>query len=116
VRSQLAAYVGAEEGQVTVEAPPSRSPEAAQNLGLALHNSPVAAVRRVVPTAAFPLPGTSRKAEQRHRLRLARGTGPQGQDPPQEGLRQHGDERNLARSLDAEVSMDFDQTACAATS
>jgi PAS domain S-box-containing protein len=114
VRSQLAAYVDRGQGQIAFEGPDvAIKPEAAQNLGLALHELAINAKK----FGALSVP------DGRVLVRWGRHDG--GEDDPIElsWVEQFGPkvkarrkrgfgslviERNLARSLDAEVNLEFE--------
>jgi two-component sensor histidine kinase len=116
VRSQLVGYVDRDEGQVAMEGPDvALKPEAAQNLGLALHELTVNA-------AKF---GALSTPDGRVSISWERRGAVDGDDnaiefdwleqfgPKVKARRKHGFgsmviERNLARALDAEVKLDFD--------
>jgi PAS domain S-box-containing protein len=114
VRSQLASYVGLGEGQVAFEGPEiALKPEAAQSLGLALHELAVNARK----FGALSVPGG------RVSIRWGRNGGGAGNAVELHWLEQFGPkvkarrkrgfgslviERNLARSLDAEVNLEFE--------
>ncbi len=93
IRAQLAAYIGSGEGQVELDGEPvALKPEAAQNLGLALHELAVNAAKfgaLSVPNGRVSIDLVA--ARQRRRPELARTKRPEGQDAAQEGIRQHGD-------------------------
>ena len=112
VRSQLAAYIDRGESQVVCEGPDvALKPEAAQNIGLALHELATNAAK----FGALSVPGG--------RVSISWGGAGEGNavaldwreqyGPKVKARRRHGFgsmviERNLARALDAEVKLDFD--------
>ena len=115
VRSQLAAYVGAEEeGQVAIEGPAvALKPEAAQNLGLALHELAVNAAKYgalSVPNGRVSITWDKQEGEHGSAIALdwREEQGPKVKVRRKKGFGSMVIEHNLARSLDAEVSMDFD--------
>src|SRR6185437_12239084 len=109
VQSQLAAYTGGDEGQVALDGPPvALKPEAAQNLGLALHELAVNAAKfgaLSVPgghvTINWTLDGHVLALEWRER------DGPKVKVRRKKGFGSMVIERNLARALDAKVDMAF---------
>lgn len=114
VRSQLAAYVGNEEGQVAVEGPAvALKPEAAQNLGLALHELAVNAEKfgaLSVPNGRVSIKWDKREGANGSAIALVwrEELGPKVKIRRKKGFGSMVIERNLARALDAEVTMDFD--------
>ncbi len=114
IRSQLAGYLDRSSGQVSIDGPPiALKPEAAQNLGLALHELAVNAAKygalsvpegRVSITWSQPesTTGNPIKLEWREQL------GPKVKVRRKKGFGSMVIERNLARALDAEVNLDFD--------
>ena len=114
VHSQIAAYIDRDAAQVAFEGPDiGLKPEAAQNLGLALHELVINAAR----FGALSVP------EGRVLIRWARRDdsganavefdwreqfGPKVNPPRNRGFGSLVIERNLARALDAEVKLDFD--------
>jgi PAS domain S-box-containing protein len=110
VQSQLAAYIGGGEGQVAIEGPPAAlKPEAAQNLGLALHELSVNAAK----FGALSVPGGRVSITwtlQDHRLALEwhEQYGPKVKIRRKKGFGSMVIERNLARALDATVEMAFE--------
>ena len=110
VRSQLASYIDRGAGQVTVEGPPvALKPEAAQNLGLALHEMLANAEKfgsLSVPDGHLmvswvPHNGDALALEWRETL------GPKVKPRRKRGFGSLVIERNLARATDAEVKMEF---------
>ena len=110
IQSQLAAYIGAGEGQVAIDgAPVALKPEAAQNLGLALHELGVNAAKfgalsvpqgRVAITWA--LHGELLALDWREQ------SGPKVKARRKRGFGSLVIERNLARALNAKVDLTFD--------
>jgi two-component sensor histidine kinase len=107
---QLAYYIDREPDQVSIEGPDIRlKPEAAQSLGLALHELAVNAakhgalskVRGRVEIAWQPLPGGG------FELTWHETRGPKISAPKRRGFGSMVIEHNLARALDAEVRLDF---------
>jgi PAS domain S-box-containing protein len=103
IRSQLAAYIEAEGGRVTIEGPAvALKPEAAQNLGLALHELAVNAARYgalSVPDGRVSVTWARRESEE---------FGPKVKIRRKKGFGSMVIERNLARALDAEVNLEFE--------
>lgn len=110
IQSQLAAYMDNREAQVSVEGPPTAlKPEAAQNLGLALHELTVNAAK----FGALSLPSGRVSigwALQDHSLALdwREIDGPKVKTRRRKGFGSMVIERNLARALDAKVEMLFE--------
>jgi PAS domain S-box-containing protein len=114
VRSQLAAHIDREGGRVTIDGPAAAlKPEAAQNLGLALHELAVNAAKYgalSVPGGHVSVIWTRRGGEAGDALELdwLEEFGPKVKTRRKKGFGSIVIERNLARALDAEVTMDFD--------
>jgi two-component sensor histidine kinase len=114
VRSQLAAYVDRGQGQIAFEGPDvAIKPEAAQNLGLALHELAINAKKfgalsvpdgRVMIRWA-PNGGGENSAVE---LNWVEQFGPKVKARRKRGFGSLVIERNLARSLDAEVNLEFE--------
>jgi PAS domain S-box-containing protein len=110
VQSQLAVYIGSAEGQVAIEGPPAAlKPEAAQNLGLALHELAVNAAK----FGALSVPGGRVSiiwTLQDHSLALGwhEQYGPKVKVRRKKGFGSMVIEHNLARALDATVEMAFE--------
>jgi PAS domain S-box-containing protein len=114
IRSQLAGYLDRSAPQVSIEGPPiALKPEAAQNLGLALHELAVNAAKfgaLSVPTGRVSITwsqpertiGSAIAIEWREQL------GPKVKGRRKKGFGSMVIERNLARALDAEVNLEFD--------
>lgn len=114
VRSQLSAYIANDGKQIAIDGPPvALKPEAAQNLGLALHELAVNAARfgaLSVPSGRVSITwdrhensgGQSLVLDWREEL------GPKVKSRRKKGFGSMVIERNLARALDAEVNLDFD--------
>ncbi len=114
IRSQLAGYLDRSAPQVSIEGPPiALKPEAAQNLGLALHELAVNAAKfgaLSVPTGRVSITwsqpemttGSAIALEWREQL------GPKVKGRRKKGFGSMVIERNLARALDAEVNLEFD--------
>jgi PAS domain S-box-containing protein len=114
IRSQLGGYLDGSASQVSVEGPAiAIKPEAAQNLGLALHELAINAGK----WGALSVPG-GRVSITWSRIESADGNtveldwrerfGPKVKLRRRKGFGSMVIERNLARALDAEVNMDFD--------
>src|SRR6476646_1606455 len=114
IRSQLGGYLDAPTTQVSIEGPAiALKPEAAQNLGLALHELAVNAAKfgalsvpngRVSITWSQRDHGDDNSVELDWRERL----GPKVKARRRKGFGSMVIERNLARALDAEVDLKFD--------
>jgi PAS domain S-box-containing protein len=114
VRSQLAAYINRGPGQVTFEGPDvALKPEAAQNLGLALHELAINAAT----FGALSVPGGRVSIHWGHdgagddntvALDWREQYGPKVKTRRKRGFGTMVIERNLARALDADVQLDFD--------
>jgi PAS domain S-box-containing protein len=114
IQSQLAAYIDGGGGQVAIEGPAvALKPQTAQNLGLALHELAVNAAKfgaLSVPDGRVsitwgphrPGDGTAIALDWREQF------GPKVKVRRKHGFGSLVIERNLARSIDAEVNMDFD--------
>jgi two-component sensor histidine kinase len=114
IQSQLAAYIDGGGGQVAIEGPAvALKPQTAQNLGLALHELAVNAAKfgalsvpdgRVSITWGPHRPGDGAAVALDWREQF----GPKVKVRRKHGFGSLVIERNLARSIDAEVTMDFD--------
>ena len=110
VQSQLTAYIGCAEEQVAIDGPPAAlKPEAAQNLGLALHELAVNAAKfgaLSVPNGRVSITWTL----QNHTLALEwhEQDGPKVKIRRKRGFGSMVIERNLSRALDAKVDMAFE--------
>ena len=113
VRSQLGVYLDGQAAQVSIEGPAiAIKPEAAQNLGLALHELAVNAAKygalsvpvgRVVITwnRLENVDGSAVELDWREKL------GPKVKARRRKGFGSMVIERNLARALDAKIDLDF---------
>lgn len=114
VRSQLAGYIETSAGQVTIDGPPiALKPEAAQNLGLALHELAVNAEKfgaLSVPSGRVSITWGRRETADGVALELdwREELGPKVKARRKTGFGSMVIERNLARALDAEVSLAFE--------
>jgi PAS domain S-box-containing protein len=114
VRSQLSSYLDGTAMQVTIEGPAiALKPEAAQNLGLALHELAINAAKfgaLSVPTGRVSITWVRRESVADHAVVLDwhERLGPKVKVRRKKGFGSMVIERNLVRALDAEVSMDFD--------
>jgi len=114
VRSQLAGYVDGGERQVAFEGPEvALKPEAAQNLGLALHELRVNAEKfgaLSTPAGRVSISWDRRSAGDGNAVELdwQEQSGPKVKARRKRGFGSLVIERNLARALDAEVKLDFD--------
>jgi PAS domain S-box-containing protein len=115
IRSQLAKHVAdGSAARVTIEGPPVvLKPEAAQNLGLALHELSINAERfgslsvpegRLAVTWALPAANAHSALEVEWREQA----GPKVKPRRKQGFGSMVIERNLSRALDAEVALSFD--------
>lgn len=114
VRSQLAMYLEREDEQVTIDGPAvTLKPDAAQNLGLALHELAINASK----FGALSVPGgrlsitwerCERDGEPALVLDWREQAGPRVAPRRKRGFGSMMIERNLARALDAEVALEFD--------
>lgn len=114
VRSQLGVYLDGLAGQISIEGPAiAIKPEAAQNLGLALHELAVNAAKfgaLSVPTGRVAITwsrlenvdGSAVELDWRERL------GPKVKTRRRKGFGSIVIERNLTRALDAKVDLEFD--------
>src|SRR6476620_3185080 len=114
IRSQLSNYLDGAAVQVTIEGPAiALKPEAAQNLGLALHELAINAAKfgaLSVPTGRIAITWTRREstADTAVELDWREELGPKVKVRRKKGFGSMVIERNLARALDAKVSMNFD--------
>src|SRR6476661_6518884 len=114
IRSQLSSYLDGAAVQVTIEGPAiALKPEAAQNLGLALHELAINAAKfgaLSVPTGRISITWTRREstADTAVELDWREELGPKVKVRRKKGFGSMVIERNLARALDAKVSMNFD--------
>jgi PAS domain S-box-containing protein len=114
VRSQLGAYIGGSTGQVSIEGPAiALKPEAAQNLGLALHELAVNAARfgaLSVPGGRVAITWIRREGASGNSVELdwRENSGPKVRVRRKKGFGSMVIERNLARALDADVKLEFD--------
>jgi two-component sensor histidine kinase len=109
VRSQLGHYLDREDPQVTVDGPALLlKPEAAQGVGLALHELATNAAKY----GALSVPGgrvavTWRLLPSGIEIEWSESGGPPVAEPKWRGFGSHLIEENLARSLEAEISLAF---------
>jgi PAS domain S-box-containing protein len=112
IRSQLAAYIERGVGQVTIEGPElALKPEAAQNLGLALHEMVVNSAKfgsLSVPDGRVSVTWNQHQDGQGVALEWREQSGPKVKPRRKRGFGSLVIERNLARSIDANVTMNFD--------
>lgn len=114
IRSQLSSYLDGAVVQVTIEGPAiALKPEAAQNLGLALHELAINAAKfgaLSVPTGRVSITWTRRESVADNALELdwRERLGPKVKTRRKKGFGSMVIERNLVRALDAEVNLDFD--------
>ena len=114
IRSQLGGYLDGSSNQVSIDGPAiALKPEAAQNLGLALHELAVNAAKfgaLSVPTGRVSITWRRRESSEGGALDLdwRERLGPKVKLRRKKEFGTMVIERNLARALDAEINMDFD--------
>ena len=114
IRSQLSRYLDGNAVQVSIEGPAiALKPEAAQNLGLALHELAINAAKfgaLSVPTGRISITWIRRETAVDSAVELdwREQLGPKVKARRKKGFGTMVIERNLARALDAKVNMDFD--------
>jgi PAS domain S-box-containing protein len=114
IRSQLGGYFDGSSNQVSIDGPAiALKPEAAQNLGLALHELAVNAAKfgaLSVPTGRVSITWCRRESTDGSAVELdwRERLGPKVKVRRKKGFGTMVIERNLARALDAEINMDFD--------
>jgi two-component sensor histidine kinase len=114
IRSQLGGYLEGSANQVSIEGPSiALKPEAAQNLGLALHELAVNAAEfgaLSVPNGRVSITWSQRDGGDDNSVELdwQERLGPKVKIRRRKGFGSMVIERNLARALDAEVNLDFD--------
>jgi two-component sensor histidine kinase/PAS domain-containing protein len=114
IRSQLGGYLEGSANQVLIEGPSiALKPEAAQNLGLALHELAVNAAEfgaLSVPSGRVSITWSQRDGGDDNSVELdwQERLGPKVKIRRRKGFGSMVIERNLARALDAEVNLDFD--------
>lgn len=114
IQSQLSGHIERSAGQVAIEGPAvALKPEAAQNLGLALHELASNAERYgslSVPSGRVSITWSRCKSADGNALELdwREQLGPKVKVRRKKGFGSMVIEQNLARALDAEVNMDFD--------
>jgi PAS domain S-box-containing protein len=114
IRSQLGGYLDATVNQVSIEGPAiALKPEAAQNLGLALHELAVNAAKfgaLSVPNGRVSITWSQRDHGDDNSVELDwhEQLGPRVKVRRRKGFGSMVIERNLARALDAEVDLKFD--------
>jgi PAS domain S-box-containing protein len=111
VRSQLAFYIDREPDNVVIEGPEIKlRPEAAQSLGLALHELAINAVRHGAMSKSGGRVSISWRGlapNDGFELLWRETGGPKVTAPKRRGFGSMAIEHNLARALDADVSLDF---------
>jgi PAS domain S-box-containing protein len=113
VRSQIAAYAGHGDGQVAIEGPEiALKPEAAQNLGLALHELAINAKTfgaLSVPDGRVSIRWSRRGDDDHNAIEInwTEQLGPKVKPRRKRGFGSLVIERNLARALGADVDLDF---------
>ena len=114
IRSQLTMYLDREDEQVAIEGPAvALKPEAAQNLGLALHELAINAAKfgaLSVPGGRLSITWDRREHDGKQALALSwhERHGPRVKPRRKRGFGSMMIENNLARALDAEVDLAFD--------
>ncbi len=114
IRSQLGSHIDGSPGQVSIEGPAiALKPEAAQNLGLALHELAANAAKfgaLSVPSGRVSVIWRRRDDTAGNSLELdwREEHGPKVKNRRRKGFGSIVIERNLARALDAEVNLEFD--------
>ncbi len=114
IRSQLAMYLDREDEQVAIDGPTiALKPEAAQNLGLALHELAINAAKfgaLSVPSGRLSVTWDRREHDGKQALALCwhERFGPRVKPRRKRGFGSMMIESNLARALDAEVDLAFD--------
>ena len=114
VRSHLAVYLDRDEEQVSLDGPAvALKPEAAQNLGLALHELAVNAAKfgaLSVPGGRLSITWDRREHDGKQALELdwREKFGPRVKPRRKRGFGSMVIERNLSHALDAEVELNFD--------
>lgn len=112
VRSQLGHYIDRAESQISIEGPPIHlKPEAAQSLGLALHELAVNAAKYgalSTPKGRVDVIWEEREpAEGGIIIRWIERDGPRVERPKKHGFGTMAIQRNLSRSLEADVDLNF---------
>ncbi len=112
IRSQLAVYLDRTDAQVSMSGPDvALKPEAAQNLGLAMHELSVNAARYgalSVPEGRVAITWARGGAEDALELEWQEQNGPKVKARRKQGFGSIVIEKNLARSLDAKVDLTFE--------
>ena len=114
IRSQLGGYFDGSSDQVSIEGPAlALKPEAAQNLGLALHELAVNAAKYgalSVPNGRVSITWSQRDGRDDGSIDLdwKERAGPKVKTRRKKGFGSMVIERNLVRALDAEVNLEFD--------
>lgn len=120
VRSQLGHYLDRDGSQISIEGPPvNLKPEAAQSLGLALHELAVNAAKYgalSVPRGRVDVRWEENKpAGSGIVIRWIERDGPAVEHPKKHGFGTLAIQRNLARSLEADVDLNFAEAGVACT-
>lgn len=118
VRSQLGHYIDRDDSQISIEGPAVHlKPEAAQSLGLALHELAVNAAKY----GALSTPGgrvnVHWDAENGRgiKIRWTERDGPKVERPKKHGFGTMAIQRNLSRSLEADVDLNFEKDGVSCT-
>lgn len=120
VRSQLGHYIDRDGSQISIEGPSVHlKPEAAQSLGLALHELAVNAAKYgalSVPKGRVDIVWGEDEGEGSGiKLRWLERDGPKVEHPKKHGFGTLAIQRNLARSLEADVDLNFAENGLSCT-
>ncbi len=122
VRSQLGHYIDRDDSQIKIEGPSIHlKPEAAQSLGLALHELAVNAAKYgalSTPTGRVDVIWEESEADGKGiKIRWIEHDGPKVERPKKHGFGTMAIQRNLSRSLEADVDLNFaaDGVSCTIT-
>jgi two-component sensor histidine kinase len=119
MRSQLGHYVDREDSQISIKGPPVHlKPEAAQSLGLALHELAVNAAKYgALSTPKGHVDVAWEENGSGIVIRWLERDGPKVERPKKHGFGTMAIQRNLSRSLEADVDLNFakDGLSCTIT-
>lgn len=121
VRSQLGHYIDRDQSQISIEGPPVHlKPEAAQSLGLALHELAVNAAKYgalSMPKGRVDVIWEEGEPGNGIVIRWIERGGPAVERPKKHGFGTMAIQRNLSRSLEADVDLNFakDGVSCTVT-
>jgi PAS domain S-box-containing protein len=121
VRSQLGHYIDRDDSQISIEGPPIHlRPEAAQSLGLALHELAVNAAKYgalSTPQGRVDVIWEESEPKNGIVIRWLERGGPPVERPKKHGFGTMAIQRNLSRSLEADVDLNFaeDGVSCTIT-